>query len=36
MGEVDQAHNAVNHGIAQGNERINKAELQAVDYLLKK
>ena len=36
VGEVDQTHNTVDHGVTQGNEGINKAKLQAVDSLLNK
>lgn len=34
MGEIDQANNAVNHGVAKRNQRINGTECQSVDQLL--
>ena len=36
LGEIDQAQNAIDHGIAQGDEGINTAGGQAVDQLLEK
>ena len=35
VGEVDQAHDAVDHGISQGDQGIYEAQLQSVDDLLK-
>ena len=36
MGEVDQLQNAVDHGVAQGNQGIDAPEHQAIENLLKK
>jgi hypothetical protein len=36
MGEVDQLENAVDQGIAQGNETVERADRQTVDQLLDK
>ena len=35
VGEVNQADDAIDHGVANGNQRINAAEGEAVDNLLK-
>jgi hypothetical protein len=34
MGEVDHADNAVNHGVANGYQTINRAKSQPVNELL--
>src|SRR5688572_25306893 len=34
MREVDEAQDAINHRIAQRDERVNRAQRQTVDYLL--
>ena len=34
MGKVDQLDDAVNHGIAQGNQGINTSQEDGVDHLL--
>jgi hypothetical protein len=36
VGEVDQADDAVDHGVAQGDQGIHAAQHQAVDDLLEK
>jgi len=35
VGEIDHGQNAVNHRVAQGNQRVNAAQLQCVENLLK-
>ena len=35
VGEVDELDDAVDHGVAQGHQRINAAQRHAVDQLLK-
>jgi hypothetical protein len=34
MGEIDQAQYPIYHGVAQGDEGIDRPELKAVDRLL--
>ncbi|MNM78943.1 hypothetical protein D3C81_908630 [compost metagenome] len=34
VGKIDNAQNAVHHGVTQGDQRINAAEHQSVDGLL--
>ena len=36
MRKVDQTQYTVHHGVAQGDQRINAAQYQAVDDLLRK
>ncbi|BAL26675.1 hypothetical protein AZKH_4398 [Azoarcus sp. KH32C] len=36
MSEVDQAENAVNHGVTQRHQRIHAADDEAIDHLLQK
>jgi len=36
MGKIDQTHDAVNHGVAQGNQGVDAALHQTVDELLQK
>ena len=36
MGEVDHRQNAVDHGVAQGDQRVDRAQLDAVDQLLER
>ena len=36
MGKVDQVDDAVNHGVAQGDQGIHAALNQTIDHLLKK
>jgi hypothetical protein len=32
--EIDEPQDSVNHGVAEGDQRVNRAERQAVDQLL--
>ena len=34
MGKIDQAENAINHGVANGNQRIDTANGQAIQAVL--
>ena len=34
VGEIDHSQNAIDHGVAQGDERVDAAQLQSVKRLL--